>query len=134
MKFNPSFIFYFVFVFMATFNFSHAQEIQREKECRIRIYRPKQGSEYRFYSWHYVEYSFNSGCFKGEKDRIDISVIGANGENAYDIVKEGYLETTTRSIRYWIDPSWANDGSSYYVKVTVNKRTSEKSGYFTTFE
>ncbi|RGB39226.1 hypothetical protein C1646_664819 [Rhizophagus diaphanus] len=136
MKFNSTFIFYFVFiVMMMTFNFSHAQETETQRKgCRIRVYRPKQGSDYRFYSWNYVEYSVSSGCFKDKRDRIDISVINVDGEKAYNIVKNGYLKKTSRRIRYLINPSWANDGSKYYVKVTVNKRTSGNSGYFTTHE
>ncbi|RIA99406.1 hypothetical protein C1645_730862 [Glomus cerebriforme] len=132
MKFNSSVLFYFVIVivFMAMFICAQAKE---SEDCRIKVYRPRQGSAYQFYSWQYVEYSVSSGCIKtGGRNKIDISIISTDGEEVYDIVKNGYLDIT-RKIKYWIDPNWANDGDEYYVKITLNKNKHGKSGYFTTY-
>ena len=63
MKFNSSILFYFFFVFMTMLIRAQAQA--QDEGCKVKVYSPRQGSIYQFYSRQSINYSVSDECFTG---------------------------------------------------------------------
>ncbi|CAI2183817.1 18059_t:CDS:2 [Funneliformis geosporum] len=120
---------------MAMFVHAQAQDQAQKFGCKIKVYRPKQGAVYPFFSRQYIEYDVSDGCMTEDgDDRVNVGVISrTTGNKVYDVVKNGNLINTPRKLRFRIDPVWATDGRKYYIRVTV-RRKGAISGDFTTVE
>ncbi|CAI2161733.1 17051_t:CDS:2 [Funneliformis geosporum] len=121
---------------MAMFVHVQAQDQAQNFGCKIKVYRPKQGAVYPFFSRQYIEYDVSDSCMtEGGDNGVNVGVISrTTGNKVYDVVKNGNLINTPRKLRFRINPIWATDGRKYYIRVTVNRRKSAISGDFTTVE